>query len=106
MEWLLLLFLFALSWYWWDGVGAKEIAVRQGKQLCQQADVVFLDDTVALNRLRLRRQLSGSIVFYRRFVFEFCTDGENRYSGYIDMMGRLIQQTHMDVYRVSENPWN
>ncbi len=103
MEWFLLLVLFAFSWFWWDSSGTREIAIRQGRQLCQQAGVIFLDETVAVQQLRLRRQSSGSLVFYRRYGFEFCTDGEHRYSGYMDMLGRSIQHSYMDAYRVTED---
>ena len=100
MEWLILLISGVLIWLWWDGLGAKEVAHKESKRLCQQNDVLFLDDTVAVSRLRFSRHRSGRIGWYRRFVFEFTSDGNERYQGYIDMFGKEILQTHMDVYRV------
>lgn len=100
MELLLIIILLLLLWFWWDGVGAKEIAIKKAKVLCQQTGVLFLDDSVALNKLRLRRNRSGTILFQRRFEFEFCSDGEQRYSGFIDMLGKAVQQSHMDAYRI------
>jgi len=72
----------------------------ESKRLCRDADVIFLDDSVALSRIRLCRHRNGRIGLYRRFGFEFSSDGEQRYQGYIDMLGEEILQTHMDVYRV------
>ena len=102
MELLLIILLCLLLWFWWDSVGAKEIAVRKAKQLCQETEVLFLDDSVALYRLRFSRSRVGTILFQRRYEFEFCSDGEHRYSGYIEMLGKIIQRTHMDTYRVTD----
>ena len=102
MELLLIILLCLLLWFWWDSVGAKEIAVRKAKHLCQETGVLFLDDSVALYRLRFRRSRIGTILFLRRFEFEFCSDGEHRYSGYIEMLGKNIQRTHMEVYKIGE----
>lgn len=100
MEWILIPFFVLLLWLWWDGLAAKEVADKKAKHLCQNADVLFLDDSVAIRRLRLCRRRSGQIGLYRRFGFEFTSDGEHRYSGYIDMLGEEILQTHMDAYRI------
>lgn len=100
MMWILVPFLALLLWLLWDGMAAKEKAHLESKRLCRDADVLYLDDSVALSRLRLCRHRNGRIGLYRRFGFEFSTDGEQRYTGYIDMLGEEILQTHMDVYRV------
>jgi hypothetical protein len=100
MEWLLVPFLALLVWLWWDGLGAKEIAHKEGKRLCHESGVLFLDDSVALRRLRLCRHRNVRAGLYRRFEFEFSSDGEHRYYGYIDMLGETILQTHMDAFRV------
>jgi len=100
MEWLILIIISAVVWIWWEGLGAKELAHAEAKNLCIHSDVLLLDDTVALRRLRLSRHRSGKIGFYRRFVFEFTSDGDERYKGYIDMLGNQILQTHMEPYRI------
>ncbi len=100
MEWILVPFLGLLIWLWWDGLAAKEVADKEAKRLCRNADVLFLDDSVAIRRLKLCRHRNGRVGLYRRFGFEFTSDGEQRYSGYIDMLGEDILQTHMDAYRI------
>ncbi len=100
MEWILIPFFALLLWLWWDGLAAKERADKEARRLCQNADVLFLDDSVAISRLRLCRQRNGRISLYRRFGFEFTTDGQHRYSGYIDVFGELILETYMDAYRI------
>ena len=100
MGWAVLIIFSVVIWLWWDGLGAKEVAHKQSKQLCQQHDVLLLDDTVALRRMRLSRHRTGKIGLYRRFVFEFTSDGNERYYGHIDMLGVDVLQTHMDTYRI------
>lgn len=100
MGWILLVIAGGIIWIWWDGLGAKEVALRRAAEMCRQSDVLFLDDSVALKRLRLCRQRNGNMGFYRRFSFEFTSDGELRYQGFIDMLGSQVLQTHMDPFRI------
>lgn len=100
MTWFFILLVLPLVWVWWDGLGAKEIARAYGKRTCRERDVLFLDDTVALSLTRLRRDASGHLRFYRRFDFEFTSDGEQRYRGYVDMLGPQVIHVEMDVYRI------
>lgn len=100
MSWLVILIVACLVWLWWDGLGAKEVARASCLRLCREHDVLFLDDTVALASLRLRRNSNGSVGILRRFNFEFTSDGELRYQGYVEMLGRRVLQVHMDAYRI------
>jgi hypothetical protein len=97
---LLILLALSLAWLWWDGMGAKELARASCQRLCREHDVLFLDDTVALTRLRLQRNRRGSVSIYRRFGFEFTTDGEMRYQGYVDMLGSQVIRSEMEAYRI------
>ena len=103
MDILLIVTIAVLLWFWWDSSGAKEIATRHAKVRCEASEVMFLDDSVALSQLRLRRTPSGSMLFLRRFVFEFCTDGQQRYAGYVEILGKTVQHIHMDAYRVMDD---
>ena len=100
MSWWLILVAVFLVWLWWDGLGAKEAARASCKRVCREHDVLFLDDTVALTRLRLRRDASGNLRIYRRFGFEFTSDGEQRYLGYVEMLGSYVLHTEMEPYRL------
>lgn len=100
MSWLLILIALLLAWLWWDGMGAKEAARANCLRLCRERDVLFLDDTVALTRFRLQRNNRGSLSIFRRFNFEFTSDGELRYQGYVDMLGNRVIHTEMEAYRL------
>lgn len=100
MSWFIILLAATIAWVWWDGLGAKEVARATCLRHCRDHDVMFLDDTVALARMRLRRASNGSVKVFRRFNFEFTSDGELRYQGYIELLGRHVMQLHMDAYRI------
>jgi len=87
-------------WYWLDGMSCKEIAHYAGKKACMEAGVAFLDDSVAMHKVRLRRNESGQIVFYREYYFEFSSDGSQRTHGEVHIMRRRVIATTMDAYRV------
>ena len=100
MIWLLYILVALVLFLWWDGMGAKEIARNKGKQLCKDAGLLFLDDTVFLKRLRFCLYKKQKLGIYRRFVFEFASDGEIRYQGYVDMFGHHIIDAEMQPYRI------
>lgn len=100
MSWLFTFIALGLIWLWWDGLGARETARRTGMGMCTKHDLQFLDDTVMQAKLALRRDAGGNLRIYRRFAFEFSTDGDSRYQGYVDMLGQHVIATYMDPYRV------
>ena len=98
---LLWMVLFAvLIAYWLNAMRAKEIARHEAKRLCQQSDVLILDDTVSLKRLRLKRNGLGQMSFLRTYDFEFTLDGEFRYKGEVNLLGQRIVDSRLDAYRI------
>lgn len=79
-----------LAWYWADALRCKEIARAAGLRACQQVGAQFLDDTVALSKLRLRRDTRGQVALYREYRFEFTPNRDFRLRGEIAMMGRHV----------------
>ena len=80
----------ALAWYWIDALRSKEIARAAGLRACQQAEAQFLDDTVALAKVRLRRDMRGHLVLYREYRFDFTRNRDFRLRGEIAMTGRQV----------------
>jgi hypothetical protein len=58
-------------------------------------DVLLLDDAIYLRGLWVKRDDRGQLRVWRRFLFEFSTTGEERYTGRIIMLGQTI--THMEL---------
>ena len=95
-----LLLLAALGWYWYDSLRALEIARNAGKRACNDADVLFLDDTVASIALALVRDNSGRRVLRRTYRFEFSDTGNSRLEGQLVVLGDRIESMVMEPYRM------
>ncbi len=80
----------ALAWYWVDALRAKETARAAGLRACQQAEAQFLDDTVELTKLRLRRDARGQLAVYREYRFDFTRNHDYRLHGEMAMLGRRV----------------
>lgn len=99
-ELFLILFLVLAIVYWLDSMRVKEIARFACKRACDESEVAFLDDTVYLSQFRLRRNSMGQVSLFRQYSFEFTSDGNSRYQGYVQMLGKRVESLHMDVFRI------
>jgi len=78
--------------YWWTGARARERAIEHARHACRQREVQFLDQSVALSRLRPVRLPGGALGLERRFAFEFTTRSAYRDAGFVLMRGpRLVR---------------
>jgi hypothetical protein len=97
---LFLLLLAALVWYWLDSLRALEFARSIGKKVCSEADVQFLDDTVARIALELVRDESGRRVLRRTYRFEFSETGNTRVEGRVILLSHKLEAVTMDPYQI------
>ncbi len=97
---LLLLSLATLGWFWFDSMSALEVARNAGRQICSNANVQFLDDTVAGTGLALVRDESGSRVFRRTYRFEFSETGNSRLEGKVVLLGGRVESVTMEPYQI------
>jgi hypothetical protein len=72
---------------WSNARAASEAAIRHGHRACEQAGVQWLDQSVHLVRIRVRRGQDGRIGLERHFRFEYSRDGDDRHSGRIVLFG-------------------
>jgi hypothetical protein len=91
-----------LIWFWFDSIGAKEKARSTCREYCKKGNVQFLDDTVALSKLRLRRNRLGRLNVYREFKFEFSSNGDDRYNGKVALLSQFVEKVQMDAYPIIE----
>ena len=89
-EWLPLVILAGLAWFWWDSLQKRELAVRAARAVCERANVQFLDDSVALSKMKLRRDSNQRARLYREFSFEYSSVGDDRLAGRVYMLGEII----------------
>ena len=97
---LLLLLVAALGWFWFNSLRALEVARNMGKQACSNANVQFLDDTVANIGLALGRDKTGRRVLRRTYRFEFSETGNSRLEGRLVLLGDRVESVTMEPYQI------
>ena len=85
---------------WWHGFKIKERALAVVKKRCQELDLQFLDQTVALRTFKLKRSEGGRLRVYRIYGFEFSSTGEERYRGYIALLGQQVEEVMLEPHRL------
>ncbi|RKZ40455.1 MAG: DUF3301 domain-containing protein [Gammaproteobacteria bacterium] len=86
------------AWFWYDTLQCQEIAKSFAKQMCAQLQLQLLDDTLALVRLRLKRNHRGRLSLQRVYQFEFSDGGYNRRQGTLIMRGISLEMLEMPGY--------
>jgi len=94
-EMLVVLVLAAAGWFLWDSLKAREAANAAIRPACRAEGLLFLDDTVALDRLRPVRDDDGRMRLARVYRFEYSDDGANRRRGTVALRGDRI--LHVDL---------
>lgn len=85
-----LLLLAATAWLWLDSLKAREAAVAATKAACVSEELLLLDDTVAIARLRFARDGDGVLRIQRVYGFEYSDTGNDRHSGSVVMLGSRV----------------
>jgi hypothetical protein len=91
-----LLGLAMLAWFFFDSLRARERALVLCRQACERAGMQFLDETVALARLGIRRG-SHSLIWRRMYRFEYSDDGTRRGSGWVILRGMELEDLALDL---------
>lgn len=89
--------------FWLDSARAREIATERARIECRRRGLLFLDDTVALRRLRLRATARG-LRFRRHFDFDFNDGTEARYRGGVTLLGAQIVDFDLGGWRDDRPP--
>jgi hypothetical protein len=89
-EWLLLTSLAVLAWFWWDSLQKRELAVRAARAVCERAGVQFLDDSVAVSKMRLKRDSNQRARIYREYSFDYSSVGDDRQAGRVYLLGESV----------------
>lgn len=84
-------------WLLWDSLKAREAANAAIRPACRAQGLLFLDDTVALERIRPRRDGDGRLRLFRVYRFEFSDTGNNRRRGSVAMLGASLVGVELDL---------
>ncbi|MEQ1637104.1 MAG: DUF3301 domain-containing protein [Methylococcales bacterium] len=86
--------------YWASAKAIQEFAHQAVKARCQHLQLQMLDDYVALQHIRIKRDAQGRLKMLRTYGFEFSSTGNERYHGLIVLAARQVQSIHFEAYRV------
>jgi len=89
-----------LIWYWWNSISAYEVAYKEAKIACQRMELQFLDDTLDVIKFRLCRHTRGYMQICRIYEFEFSSDGNSRYKGFVSLSGLKYESIDMEAYKI------
>ncbi|MFO7527677.1 MAG: DUF3301 domain-containing protein [Marinobacter sp.] len=87
------------AWYWWRAKAIKDFVLQAARRYCKTMDVELLDDAVYLRGLWFKRDDHGKLRVWRRFLFDFTSTGEERYTGRIIMLGSKILNMELEPHR-------
>ena len=105
MNWELVLaaILAAVGWLWWSGLNKREKAIGAARVVSRKAEVQLLDETVALRRMRVCRDVNQRLRILREFGFEYSDTGDNRLPGYVYLLGDQVIEANLFVPAVEES---
>ncbi len=93
---LIIIAIIAVVWFWYSSVRLKELTTRIAIHTCNKEDYQFLDGTVAMIGISMRRDENGGLRFARKYQFEFSDTGSNRFKGHIFMIGDRLENIHLE----------
>ena len=87
----------AAGWFLWSSLRAREAGNAAIRPACRAEGYLFLDDTVALDRIRLRRNDDGRVTIERVYRFDYSDTGDNRRRGYVTLLGARVIELSLGV---------
>ena len=100
MDWLILISLAIIVWFWVDSLRALDVARHAGKLACKKYEVQFLDDAISGIALALVRDDVGRLVIRRTYRFEFSETGDSRLEGRLTLLGKRVESVTMEPYQI------
>lgn len=88
--------LLLVGWFWLDSLRSRELATEICRTVCQRRGFQFLDQTVALRHLRIRRTEAG-LRLRRIYGFDFSEEGIGRQSGYLVLVGMELENIDLGL---------
>jgi hypothetical protein len=99
------IFVLLAIYFWQVALRARENARQLGHELCAQANVQLLDQTVSLQRLGIERGADGRLHWRRRYRFEVSTNGADRHQGTLDVMQDRLLGHSLPMFGAAELPF-
>ena len=104
---LMLLGLGGVAWFFSDSLKAREAGLDVARRACAADELQFLDDSVALSRLRFVRNEDGRRCFERTYSFEYSDTGNNRLPGSVRLLSHRVVALDIQLRSaVDHEPFN
>lgn len=94
----------AVGWFFWDSLKAREAANAAIRPACVAAGFLFLDDTVALERVRPQRDEDGRMHVGRVYRFDYSDTGDNRRRGSVSLLGARVLRVDLGTHAAGASP--
>ncbi len=88
------------GWYWLKAREIKELALKAVREHCKKMDVELLDESVVLKGFWFKRDRRGVMRQWRSYLFEFSSDGDDRYKGRVILLGNKLETVSLDAHRL------
>ena len=95
-----LLIICLLAYHLWRSVGIRERCITAVKRHLREHELQLLDDNIALRALWWKRNSQGQIRVWRRYHFEFSSQGDERYQGRVITLGEHIESIELQAHRL------
>lgn len=82
--------------FWFESLRLREYVIRRCHSLCESAGFQFLDQSVALSSISLKRDRRDRWRVCRCYQFYVSENGSDRYRGRIILMGRHIEAVYLE----------
>ncbi|MCH2355922.1 MAG: DUF3301 domain-containing protein [Pseudomonadales bacterium] len=89
--------------FWWRSDKIKHGALAHVSRYCKQQNLQLLDQTLVLRGVWLVRNEKGSLIFRRKYSFEFTSTGEVRYHGRVVLYGASLQRMDLEAYIIPDD---
>ena len=89
--------------FWWRSDKIKHDSLAHVLRYCKNQNLQLLDQTLVLRGVWPVRDQNGSLIFRRRYGFEFTSTGEVRYQGRVVLYGALLQSMDLEAYIIPDD---
>ncbi len=86
--------------YWWQSGLFKGRARQLATEHCRQLDLQLLDQSMVITGFWPLRSSTGTLVFRRRYQFEFSSTGDRRYHGELILEGMVLKSINLEAYKL------
>ncbi len=97
-----LLLIIGFTLLFWQHMGISQRAYRAAKNYTAELGLTLLDQSIVLRGLKLRKSGNTLFALERRYHFEFCSIGDERYAGKITFIGTRQQAIELAPYKTRE----